>query len=71
MYIIVRDNSDHELYLFVKEPLPLNFTPKQLDYMLHWEIKNFGLFFKKEVSQKKGIGRNRASLSFFRKNKKL
>ena len=53
MYIIVRDNSDHELYLFVKEPLPLNFTPKQLDYMLHWEIKNFGLFFKKKWVRRK------------------
>ena len=53
MYIKVRDNSDHELDLFVKEPLPLNFTPKQLDYMLHWEIKNFGLFFKKKWVRRK------------------
>ena len=71
MYIIVRDTSDHELYLFVKEPLLLNSTSKQIRYMLHWEIENFGLCFKKEVNQKKGIERKRASLSFFTKNKKL
>ena len=40
MYIIVRDTQ--EFYLFVEVPLLLISTSKQLDYMLHWEIENFG-----------------------------
>lgn len=53
MYIVAMEIDDHELYLFVKEPLLLNFTPELLDYMLHWEIKNFGLFFKKKWVKRK------------------
>ena len=71
MYIKVPDAGDHELYLFVEEPFLLNSNSKQQDYMLHWEIGNFGSRFKKEMNQKKETERKIASLCFLTKNKKL
>ena len=44
-------------YLFAEEPLLLNSTSKLLDCMLYWEIENCGLYFKKEVNQKREIER--------------
>ena len=70
MYIVAMEIDDHELYLFVKEPLQLSCTLQQMD-MLHQEIENFGLCFKKEVNQKKEIERKTAIPSFLTKNKKL
>ena len=42
-----------KFYLLAEETLLLNSNFKQLDYMLYWEIENCGLYFKKEVNQKK------------------
>ena len=53
MYIIALDTGDHQIYVFVKEPLLLNSTSKQLDYMLHWKIENFDLCFKQERTERK------------------
>ena len=70
MYIVAMEIDDHELYLFVKEPLQLSCTLQQMD-ILHREIENFGLCFKKEVNQKKEIERKTAIPSFLTKSKKL
>ena len=47
-------------YLLAEEPLPLNTTVTQLNFMLHWETENYGLYFKKEVNQKEETEGKRA-----------
>ena len=53
MITIVLDTGDYELYLFVWRPFLLSSTSKQMDYLFHWEIQNFGSCFKKEVNEER------------------
>ena len=53
MNTTVLDTGDYELYLFVWKPFLLSSTFKQLDYLFHWEIQNFGSCFKKEVNRER------------------
>ena len=54
MYIIVLDTGDHELHLFVEEPLLIKSAFKELGQNMYREIENFGSCFISELK-----GRNR------------
>ena len=56
MYIIVLDTGDHELHLFVEEPLLIKSASKELGQNMYWEIENFGSCF---ISEPKGRNRKK------------